>query len=87
MAGGQIRQEVCIVRKGRIAVMVILALAMLMAFGSAPGYGAPAKKIRIAMLMASTIDDMAWSQSMYDGLKAVQKEFGADKIAAIQAVR
>ena len=87
MAGGQIRQEVCIVRKGRIAVMVILALAMLMAFGSAPGYGAPAKKIRIAMLMASTIDDMAWSQSMYDGLKAVQKEFGADKLEFVTSER
>ena len=39
-------------RKNRIAFVAFLALATLMVFGAGYGYGAPAKKIRIAMLMA-----------------------------------
>ena len=73
-------------RKNRIVLAAFLALAILMVFGAGYGYGAPAKKIRIAMLMASTIDDMAWSQSMYEGLKAVQKELGADKLEFVTGV-
>jgi len=83
----QIRQEVSTVRKNRIVLAAFLALATLMVFGAGYGYGAPAKKIRIAMLMASTIDDMAWSQSMYEGLKAVQKELGADKLEFVTSER
>lgn len=38
------------------------------------------QKVRIAMVIPSTVDDMAWSQSMYEGLKAVQKKMGEDKV-------
>lgn len=36
--------------------------------------------IRIALLMPSTISDLAWSQSMYDSLKQIQAEFGEDVV-------
>lgn len=41
---------------------------------------ASAGKIRIALILPATVDDMAWGQSMVEGLKAVQKTMGADKV-------
>lgn len=38
------------------------------------------EKVKIALIIPSTIDDMAWSQIMYEGIKAVQKKYGEDKI-------
>lgn len=38
------------------------------------------EKVKIALIIPSTIDDMAWSQVMYEGIKAVQKKYGEDKI-------
>ena len=37
-------------------------------------------KMKVALVIPSTIDDLAWSQAMYEGLKAVQNELGADKL-------
>ena len=39
---------------------------------------AAAGKFRVAVVMPSAINDLAFSQSMYDSLMAVQKEMGAD---------
>jgi basic membrane protein A len=39
----------------------------------------PAKVFRVAVIMPSAINDLAFSQSMYDALVAVQKEMGQDK--------
>lgn len=44
---------------------------------------APAKKFRVALILPSTISDMAWSQSMYEGLKAVQAEMGGESAMEI----
>lgn len=38
------------------------------------------EKIKVALVIPSTIDDMAWSQAMYEGVKAVQAELGEDKM-------
>lgn len=38
------------------------------------------KPIKVGIIFASTIDDMAWSQSMYQGAKAVQDKLGKDKM-------
>ena len=38
------------------------------------------EKVKIALIIPSTIDDMAWSQVMYEGIKAVQKKYGEDMI-------
>jgi len=40
-----------------------------------------ANKIRIALVIPSTIDDLAWSQAMYEGLKGAQKELGSDVLS------
>jgi basic membrane lipoprotein Med (substrate-binding protein (PBP1-ABC) superfamily) len=39
---------------------------------------APAKPFRVAVVMPSKINDLAFSQSMYDSLQAIQDEMGAD---------
>lgn len=36
-------------------------------------------KIRVALVIPSTIDDMSWSQALYEGALAVQKEKGKEK--------
>lgn len=40
---------------------------------------APAKPFRVAVVMPSAINDMAFSQSIYDALVAVQNKLGKDK--------
>jgi basic membrane protein A len=60
-------------------VLSVLVLAIICCVGLSAVY-AGAEKIRIALVIPSTIDDMAWSQSMYKGVKSVQEERGEDKI-------
>lgn len=36
--------------------------------------------IKVALILPSTINDIAWSQSIYTSLKALQDEVGADKL-------
>lgn len=49
----------------------------------APAAGEAAEPIRIAIIMPSSTTDMAWSQSMFDGLKAVQAELGGESAMEI----
>ena len=47
----------------------------------APAEAADAGEVvRVALLMPSTINDIAWSQSMYTSLKELQAEMGEDKL-------
>jgi basic membrane lipoprotein Med (substrate-binding protein (PBP1-ABC) superfamily) len=46
----------------------------------APASSAAAKPFRIAVIMPSAYNDLAFSQSMFDALTAVQKEMGKDKL-------
>lgn len=39
--------------------------------------------VSIAMIFPSTIDDMAWSQSMYEGVMSLQEELGEARISNI----
>jgi len=55
-------------------LLVIAMVAML-----APSVFA-GEKIKIALVIPSTIDDLAWSQAMYEGLKGAQAELGADNL-------
>lgn len=62
---------------------ILLAMALLMAAalaGCGGGEEVVEETTRIALILPSTIDDLAWSQSMYEGLKAVQAEMGEDKL-------
>ncbi len=65
-------------------LVILLAALILFAFtGCGSKESATDKKeekIRIALVLPSTVDDMAWSQSMVEGLKAVQKTMGEDKV-------
>ncbi len=45
---------------------------------AAPAEEAMAEPFRVAIIMPSTITDLAWSQSIYDGLKAIQAEMGGE---------
>ncbi len=58
-------------------VFAVLLGAMMFLAATA---GEGAEKIRIALVLPSTVDDMAWSQSMVEGLKAVQKKMGEGKV-------
>lgn len=65
-------------RRVRLLTLLVLSVALLVALCG--GGGQTADKIRIALVLPSTVDDMAWSQSMYEGLKAVQKEMGEGRM-------
>jgi basic membrane protein A and related proteins len=60
-------------------VFVILLGAMVFLAAASAEIQA-AEKIRIGLILPSTVDDMAWSQSMVEGLKAVQKKMGEGKM-------
>lgn len=51
--------------------------------GTQPAAEAPAAAddvVRVALLLPSTINDIAWSQSIYTSLKELQSEMGEDKL-------
>ena len=61
-----------------LTLVVALSL-VLSACGSAPAtaiQATPAEKFRVAVVMPSAINDLAFSQSMYDALVRVQKDMG-----------
>ena len=60
----------------------ILICAVAVAVGCLFAFSAFATddKVKVALVIPSTIDDMAWSQAMYEGLKAVQADMGEDKM-------
>lgn len=64
-----------------IVISVMLAAMMLLSAcgqAAAPAGSAEAKPIRVAVVMPSATTDMAFSQSMYSALVAVQKEMGGE---------
>jgi len=58
----------------------VLALATVFAFTGALGAAAPKAKVKVALIVESTVDDKGWCQSMHDAIKAVQKEYGVSKV-------
>jgi basic membrane lipoprotein Med (substrate-binding protein (PBP1-ABC) superfamily) len=59
-----------------LSLTIILTLILSACGGAAAATPAPAKKFRVAVVMPSAINDLAFSQSMYDALMRVQKEMG-----------
>ncbi len=57
-------------------IMIILTLISI--FVLSLGLGASAKAFRVAVIMPSSISDMAFSQSMYDSLLTIQEEMGKE---------
>lgn len=66
----------------RLVLIAALFTVILSACGpqATPEPVEEAKPFRVAIVMPSSITDMAFSQSMYEGLLSVQKEMGADKM-------
>lgn len=65
-----------------IAAMLLSACASAATPTAAPEptkAAAPEKQFRVAVIMPSKIDDMAFSQSMFDTLTRLKNEMGADK--------
>ena len=59
-----------------IVIAVLIALAAAASLGAAP--------LRIAVVMPSATSDMAFSQSMWSALAAVQKEMGGESALALK---
>ena len=55
----------------------VLTAAALLAAVSSAFAAAPKTKVRIALIVESTVDDKGWCQSMHDAIKEVQKLYGA----------
>jgi basic membrane protein A and related proteins len=83
----------------RKLLVALLALALVLSACAAPAAqpaateaaqpakteaAAPAQKIKVAVVMPSATTDMAFSQSMYSALKAVQAELGGESAMEIQ---
>jgi basic membrane protein A len=66
-----------------VLLIVILAVAACGGGASTTG-GAGAKPVRVAVVMPSATTDMAFSQSMFSALKAVQAEMGGEKAMEIK---
>ncbi len=76
-------------KKFTAILMMLLAVAMLLGACKPAATpeptavpqptAAPAKPFRVAVVMPSKINDLAFSQSMFDALTAIQTEMGADK--------
>ena len=57
--------------KRSLLALLVLCLAVSSAFA------APKSKVKIAMIVESTVDDKGWCQSMHDAIMAVQKKYGS----------
>src|SRR5512138_1500461 len=61
-----------------LTFVVVLSL-VLTACGGAAATPKPVEKFRVAVVMPSAINDLAFSQSMYDALVKIQNDMGKDK--------
>jgi len=57
-------------------VSLIVVLSMVLSACGGQATQAPEKKFRVAVVMPSAINDLAFSQSMYDALVRIQQEMG-----------
>ncbi|HOV93964.1 MAG TPA: BMP family protein [Spirochaetales bacterium] len=60
--------------KRSLLALLVLCLAVSSTFA------APKSKVKIAMIVESTVDDKGWCQSMHDAIMAVQKKYGSSLI-------
>ncbi|MBA7552629.1 hypothetical protein ES705_45199 [subsurface metagenome] len=61
--------------KCKKSIIIIIMVSILVL---SLGFGANAKAFRVAVIMPSSISDLAFSQSMYDGLLTIQEEMGKE---------
>jgi basic membrane lipoprotein Med (substrate-binding protein (PBP1-ABC) superfamily) len=63
----------------RIWVILFVLLAMLVSACGGAGGGGEEEILRVAVIMPSTINDLAFSQSMYDALVKIQTDLGGSE--------
>ena len=63
---------------------LLLVLALIVPVFS--GVSAQDEPIRVALILPSSINDLAWSQSMYEGLVAVQEAMGGESALEISYI-
>ena len=61
------------------SVLLIVVLVLAAAVPALSGAQAQDDPLRVAVVMPSTINDLAFSQSMYDALVAIQTEMGGEE--------
>jgi len=61
-----------------LILLVIVATLLAACGGAAAPTAQPAQKFRVAVVMPSAINDMAFSQSMFQALKSLQAEMGGE---------
>ena len=66
-------------KKRNLAILLVLLALLLSACGGGDGGDGEAETLRVAVIMPSTINDLAFSQSMYDALKKVQADLGGEE--------
>ncbi len=64
---------------GFLTVALLLSAGTVL-FAGGQQEGEADETVEIALVIPSTIDDMAWSQAMYEGIKAVQQEMGEENL-------
>ena len=57
---------------------IIVVLALISIFVLSLGFGVSAETFRVAFIMPSSVNDFAWSQSMYEALLTIQEEMGKE---------
>lgn len=62
----------------KISMLLLITALILSACGGGGGEATEPETFRVAVVMPSAITDLAFSQSMYDALSAIQAERGAD---------
>jgi basic membrane protein A len=68
------------IKKISFTALLFVVLSVFLVTGMV---SAQDEAVSIAMIFPSTIDDMAWSQSMYSGVISLQEELGKEKISEI----
>ena len=58
---------------------IIVILTLISIFVLSLGMGVSAELFRVAFIMPSSINDFAWSQSMYEALLTIQEEMGKEE--------
>jgi len=64
--------------KKNIIIIIMISILVL-----SLGFGANAKAFRVAVIMPSSISDLAFSQSMYDALLTIQEEMGKENFEIV----
>lgn len=67
-------------KKLPVLLVVLLILLSSAVFATGSTEAEDDGVIKIALVIPSTIDDLAWSEAMYRGILAVQKELGEEKL-------